>query len=467
MATAIPNNVAPFTIEGLLSATGGTLARNGATPDRTYAGVCTDSRTVASGNTFVALRGERFDGHAYVQQAVAAGAGALVVQDESVAQAGVPTVVVEDTTRALGDLAHAHRRRWSGTVVAITGSAGKTTTKEFAAAALQSVGYCVHKSKGNLNNRIGVPMTLFELDDTVDMAVVEMGTSEPGEIATLTEIARPDVGVVTLVGIAHTEKLATLDDVMVEKTSLFEAVRGCVVGFGDDEGIARAVASASATTKLTFGFGEHNRVRLIDWDEANASGHVQVVDIAEPIPVQLQLLGRGAALGAAAALAIVRGLEGSVADAAQGLGRVEPAWGRLRPLAGRNPGVVVLDDVYNANPSSMTLAIDVAAAMAERRNSGWVAVLGDMKELGDHAEQAHEIVAQQLEDRGVRLVIACGKLMRAALENTGAIIVGDASEAAKVAGQHIEAGDLVLVKGSRSMELERVVEALTQTRGAS
>ena len=197
MATPIPANQATFHRDEVVSATGGT---SGGPTWESASGVVTDSRAIQPGNLFVALRGERFDAHEFAAQAVDAGATAVVVERGTPLPDHVSTVEVDDTLLALGDLARAHREKWNGKVIGITGSVGKTTTKDLAASALQSAGYRVLKTAGNLNNRIGVPMTLFQLDATVDMAVIEMGTSEPGEIARLAEIAAPDVGIWNVCG---------------------------------------------------------------------------------------------------------------------------------------------------------------------------------------------------------------------------------------------------------------------------
>ncbi|MBW2224131.1 MAG: UDP-N-acetylmuramoyl-tripeptide--D-alanyl-D-alanine ligase, partial [Deltaproteobacteria bacterium] len=198
--------------------------------------MATDSRAVEPGNLFVALRGERFDAREFVTQAVDAGAAAVIVERGASLPGHVSAVEVADTLLALGDLAKVHRAAWNGKVVGITGSVGKTTTKDLVAAALQSSGHRVLKTAGNLNNRIGVPMTLFQLDETVDTAVIEMGTSEPGEIARLAEIAAPDIGIVTRASMAHTEGLGSVEAVADEKVSLLHAIApdGVAVAYGDD-----------------------------------------------------------------------------------------------------------------------------------------------------------------------------------------------------------------------------------------
>ena len=207
MATPIPRNLAPFTRDAVLAATQGSPRG----PEwESIRGVVTDSRAVEAGNLFVALRGERFDAHQFAAQASTDGATAVVVERGTVLPAEVSAVEVDDTLVALGNLARAHRTAWNGQVIGITGSVGKTTTKNLAAAALRSAGRSVLATSGNLNNRIGVPLTLFQLDASVDTAVIEMGTSEPGEIARLAEIARPDAAIVTRASLSPTEGLGSI-----------------------------------------------------------------------------------------------------------------------------------------------------------------------------------------------------------------------------------------------------------------
>ena len=223
MATAIPPNEAAFALAEIATGTSGRVEPAGSTAR--VRGVVSDSRAVRAGQLYVALRGEHHDGHKFLAQAHAQGAAAALVSDVQQAPAGLPLIIVADTRRALGELALAHRVRWGGELIAITGSAGKTTTKELTAAALRALGHRVHSTQGNLNNEIGLPMTLFGLAPEHDVAVVELGTGGPGEIAWLAHVARADIGVVTTVSLAHAEKLGSLDGVADEKTALLRAAR--------------------------------------------------------------------------------------------------------------------------------------------------------------------------------------------------------------------------------------------------
>ena len=257
MATAIPPNRAPFTVDEIALATGGLVVRGGAP---TF-GVFTDSRSVTRDSAFVALVGERFDGHAFLETATANGARTLVVSSDAGAPAEAAVVRVADTKKALGDMARAHRTKWAASarrsLVAITGSAGKTTTKNVLARMFEAVAPgSVHATAGNLNNDIGVPMTLFGLESAHQYAVIEVGTNARGEIERLAAIALPNVAVLTLVAAAHTEGLGTMDDVGREKGALLAAlpVNGLAVANADD---ARAVAElrrSPAETTRTYGF---------------------------------------------------------------------------------------------------------------------------------------------------------------------------------------------------------------------
>jgi UDP-N-acetylmuramoyl-tripeptide--D-alanyl-D-alanine ligase len=469
--TPIPVNAAAFTVEELARATGGVETRRGVPRASGVSGVVTDSRLVRRGCLFVALRGATFDGHDFVERAIEGGAGAVVVEHGRRVGGDVTVIEVEDTTRALGDLARFHRRRWGGTIVAITGSVGKTSTKELTAAALGADGARVLRTAGNLNNLIGVPMTLFGLDGTVDCAVVELGTSAPGEIRRLAEIAEPNVGVVTVVAPAHTEGLGSVEQVAREKTDLLRAVppTGLVVYSADDGLVEPALRGLTAMRRLSFGVSPRADVRLLSHDVDAAHGTVCTFAIAgraEPVPVRLSLLGRAAALNAAAALAIATGLGVDLSLAADALATVSPIKGRMRVLSGPD-GSTVIDDTYNANPRSMQLAIETAYELGGPDRV--VVVAGDMKELGSISHEEHRRVGIQAAALPLRAFVGCGVEMRHAVDaarDAGAAFplhhVDDADRARPVARSLLRPGDVLLVKGSRSMQMERLVEAFVE-----
>jgi UDP-N-acetylmuramoyl-tripeptide--D-alanyl-D-alanine ligase len=488
VATPIPKNQAPFTLAEVATVTGGELRGSDALM---LCGVTTDSRAVVAGELYVALRGERFDGHSFVQRALQAGAGALLVSDADSVPPGLPCVIVRDTLHALGQLAAHHRVRWGGRVLAITGSAGKTTTKELAFAALHAAGAKVTRSAGNLNNLIGAPMSLLALDAGSELMVLEIGTSAPGEIARLSEIARPDVGIVTAVAVAHAEGLGSLEQVAEEKAALLRALPedGTAIYRSGEPLIAAQLARVRARHQLAFGSDAAADVRLVR-SELLAGPHMRcelaVRAPARSVRAELQLFGSGPALDAAAALAAVLALlgEGALDAAARGLAEVAPAPGRLSPLSGP-AGALLLDDSYNANPASMRASIETALELAKLRSGRVVLVLGDMLELGARSREEHEELGRLAAQPGVSMLLACGTLMTAAVERAretaaveraretaqsaqpalSVLHIADPSAAATLLRPLLGPGDVVLVKGSRSMGMERVVEGLASKEG--
>lgn len=474
MATPIPTNSASFSIDELALAARGAI---GARTDHALVGITTDSRAVRPGSVFVALRGETHDGHEHIGAAVTAGAAALVVSTPVEVPAGVGVVIVDDTLRALGAIASAHRHRFAVPVIAITGSAGKTTTKELTSAALEELGMRVHRTAGNLNNLIGVPMTLLGIDATHDAVVVEMGMNVPGEIATLAEMTRPTIGVVTCVSEVHTAGVGDLAGVAREKGALLLALDAdaAAVFTSDDTILAPYVAQSAARTKIAFGVEADTDVRLAEpslgGGRTNCSYAVRGLN--EFVTVDLALMGEGPARCGAAALAIVLALRGaeSVRAAAPGLARVVPTPGRAHPVPGPE-GSLLLDDTYNASPRATALALRTTADLAAQRGGRAIAVLGDMLELGAESERLHEEVGAAAVAAGVEILVCCGTEMRAAAR--GALAATTASgvsgvrierlddplQAIELVRDAVSEGDVVLVKGSRSMRMERVVEAL-------
>jgi UDP-N-acetylmuramoyl-tripeptide--D-alanyl-D-alanine ligase len=473
MATAIPPNRAPFTVDEIALATGGRVVRRGAAS----IGVFTDSRMVTEGSAFVALVGERFDGHAFVEQAAALGARTLVVSRDDVAvEAAV--VRVDDTKKALGDLARAHRARWGGTLVAITGSAGKTTTKNVLARMLEAVAKgAVHASVGNLNNDVGLPMTLLGLETSHRYAVVEVGTNARGEVENLANIARPNVGVLTLVAAAHTEGLGTVDNVAREKGALLAALppEGLAVVNADDPRALGQLARACAANKTTYGFSKHADYRIALRESRGVRGARLRIERASGAVVDADspLLGDVGALAVAASLAVVEGLLRRVMTAAElrvALLELESAGeGRLSP-ATLADGTLLIDDSYNANPASMRSSIAVAAELALHHKRRLLLVLGEMRELGELSTREHEELGHFAAERDVAHVVAVGgEAKRIANEATtvgkSAEFAADAEHAISVVLSRVVPGDVVLVKGSRSVGTDKIVRALVAERG--
>ncbi len=473
MATPIPRNHVRFTLSEIAQATGGSLVGE----DREIEGVAIDSRAVAPGALFVAVRGASQDGAAYIPAALSAGAAALLVHRGTQLESDLPRVEVDDTTRALGALGALHRKRWGHSVVAITGSVGKTTTKDLTAAAFAATAMHVHKTTGNLNNQFGVPMTLLGLSSEHDLGVLEVGTSGPGEIAALGKLVQPDVAAVLVAAAAHTEGLGTVSAVADEKASLFGTLRAGgkgVVNVDDPELSAR---TPHDLPRVSFGTSEHAQVRLVS-ARLRADGTEVVVEIKGfgELTLTLGLIGYAAALDACAALACVLALRGENAllAASAGLANVQPAPGRMAPRRLQR-GVVVIDDTYNANPRSAQVSLETLKELTSAPEKRSIAILSDMKELGALSQVEHARIGEFCVRNGIDMLVGCGPEMvhatalaarlaagRLAPYPTRVVHVFDPLDAIRVVRSFWRSGDVVLVKGSRSMQMERVVSGLCQ-----
>ena len=457
-----------------------------------FGSVSTDTRAISAGALFVALKGERFDAHAFLGEARAKGAGAAVVRAGTRAVSGLPLFEVDDTLRALGALAAFHRRRFSIPVAAVAGSAGKTTTKEMLASILRTRGAAL-ATEGNLNNEVGVPRTLLRLSQEHRAAVVELGMSAPGELARLTAIARPDAGVVTLVAAEHLEFLKDLDGVAEAEGELYRGLlpgATAVVNADDPRCIAQAERVVPGVKRIFFGKSALADVRLVgvtalgvegqkiflegeEWD-ARAGGGVRGSDLQlRRCEVTLGFVGEHNAMNAAAAAAVARSLSYSFEEISKGLAAARPYSHRSRivlsPL-----GVTILDDCYNASPASMEAALAtlmslVAAGGGKGRA---VAILGDMLELGAAEEEEHRMLGRKAAAAGVAVAAFFGP--RSPL--TFREFLSSSSSSAHFTEieplvewllARLAPGDVVLVKGSRGMKLERVVDALGSLRRPS
>ncbi|MBI4635811.1 MAG: UDP-N-acetylmuramoyl-tripeptide--D-alanyl-D-alanine ligase [Candidatus Rokubacteria bacterium] len=451
-----------FTVRDIVRATHGALVTGDLAVPVT--GVTIDSRAVGVGEAFFAIRGHRTDGHAFLADAAGRGASCLVVHTlPDDAPANVPVVLVEDTTKALGRLAAAHRAQFSIPVVAITGSNGKTTAKELAASVL-GVRWRTLKSPASFNNQWGLPLTLLRLAPEHEVLVAEIGTNQPGEIAYLAGIAQPTVAVVTTIAAVHTEFLGSLDGVREEKAALVRAVppEGHVVLNADDPRVA-GMARETRARVLTYGRHATAHVRAVDDPVEDgrglgftleAAGHRERVTIA--------FAGRHNLTNALAAAATGLALGLEPAEIAGGLELARPVAGRC--VWREAGGVRMLDDTYNANPVSMRAALETVAA---RRGPGrLVVVLGDMLELGALTEEAHRALGRQVAALRADEFVGLGRHAQLAVEaarEAGLAEVHPTMTLEDTVGhlhKRLEAGDTVLVKGSRGMRMERVVDAL-------
>ena len=442
-------------------------------PDAEFKGVSTDSRTVNPGELFVALSGPRFKGEDFVAAAMARGAAGAVVHS---AQDSAPSqILVDDTLQALASGANAWREGFAIPLVGVAGSNGKTTVKELIAAILSQVGPCL-STRGNLNNHIGVPLTLFRIGGEHRFAVVEMGADRAGEVATLVRIGRPTVGIITNAGAEHLEGFGSLEGVARAEGEMVAGLAADATAvINHDDPFALLWKSMTCSRVSTFGVqpGADFTAGAVS-TSIEASGFVTHFTLHAPqgsVPVQLHLAGRHNltnALGAAAAASAV-GV--GLPDIARGLGSMRPVPGRLqfKRAAG---GAWIIDDSYNANPSSVQAGIDVLAQLTGRR---WL-VFADMGELGEYADESHRQVGVWAKAAGIERLFATGTLAKLAVQTFGAGASWFADTTALAAGLNTELGRIkpgfdpgevrMLIKGSRFNRLEHVVAALVGSKGA-
>jgi UDP-N-acetylmuramoyl-tripeptide--D-alanyl-D-alanine ligase len=460
-------------IEFAVRAMNGTVAQAAARP--TFAGAAADSRAVQAEQLFFALPGERVDGFDFVAQAVASGAaGVVVARDRGQPKgcAGATVIAVDDPRKALGDLARAVRAEFRGRIVAVTGSNGKTTTKELCAAALRPLGE-VLRTPGNFNTDVGLPLTILSASGDEAAWVLEMAMRALGEIATLTEIARPDIGIITNVAAAHLETLGSIEGVARAKGELFAGLGPTATAIlpVDDPLIAAQAAPVAPERRLTFGGRGTGDVRVLDWIPAGAGGSIVRYAVrGAPVVARLPLGGAHNARNAAAALAAALAAGVAPVDAARGLEAVALPPHRSAPVAAGSR--TILDDCYNANPASMSAALAAlaAAAGAGRR----FAILGDMLELGPGAEAAHRALGRAagtalagLTAVGALAPVVVDEARGAGLPADRAVVAASPEEAAATLAPWTAPGDWILVKASRGLRLERAVEALRAALGPS
>ena len=422
-------------------------------------GVSTDTRTIARGSLFIALVGERFDAHDFLAQALQAGAAAVLVSDEGKVPAGASAVVVDDTRLALGRLAAAWRAQFTLPVIAVTGSNGKTTTKEMVAAILKAAyGAAVLSTRGNLNNDIGLPLTLLGLSAAHRAAVIEMGMNHPGEIAYLAPIGAPTVALVTNAQRAHLEGMGDLDEVAREKGSIFGGLvdGGVAVINADDAYVEAWKAMAGGHSVRTFAIdGAADVVGTV-----RQHGLEIAIDLKAPEGVatlNLRIPGRHNARNAVAAATACLAAGVPLSAVADGLAAFAGVKGRLQRRSGK-AGAEILDDTYNANPDSVRAGIDVLAATIGRK----LLVLGDMGEIGEASGQYHDEIGGYAKSQGIDRLFALGEASKAAVRNFGEGARHYCNVEKLIAALDKEMGPdtTVLVKGSRFMKMERVADAL-------
>jgi len=453
-----------LTAADVAEATGGSLVSGD--PALSIGGFSIDSRRLAAGELFFAIRGLRFDGHDFVPGALAAGAAGVVVRAPlSPPPACGVVIVVDDTVRALQALARWIRRRSAAAVVAVTGSAGKTTTKE-AIAAMLAARYRVFRNQGNLNNHIGLPLSLLELRRRPDIAVVELGMSHSGEIRTLVAIAEPDVRVWTNVAEVHTEFFASLEAVADAKAEILEhATATTLLVANADDPLVMARAAAFRGRVLTFGLAQHADVTAVDLEERGLDGFAaRLRTPAGDAPLRVPLLGRANVLNVLAAACVAVHFDVPPDVIAGRAAHLEAAShrGEVLRLAG---GVTLVDDCYNSNPRALRGVLEVIGR--EAGTARRIAVLGEMLELGPQSRALHEMCGRVAAAAGLRYLITVGGDGARALGESAVgagmdprhVFHADASaQAADTLLTLVRPGDLVLVKGSRGIRTDIVVD---------
>ncbi len=425
--------------------------------DGVFKNIVIDSRAVESGDCFVAIKGEVFDGHQFVADVAKKNVAVVVVSHD--VDVTVPVIKVADTRQALKDIARFYRENRSIPVAAITGSCGKTTVRALLENIVKQRG-SVLASKKSFNNDIGLPLTLLQLNASHDFAVLEMGTNHPGEIADLTGIAKPTVAVVTMVAPVHIEHFGSVDAIAREKGAIFEGLAsdGVAVINADEHYADLWRKMAGHHRVITFGRDKKADVMVRDIQSMpDGQTHFTLELQAESVDINLPLLGEHNVLNAAAAAAMAHAMNIPMRDIQAGLETAEPEYGRLVEKMGLN-GAVIIDDSYNANPASVKAAI----TLLTHRSLQSILVLGDMKELGDHSRAAHEEVGVFAKQAGVKKLFCYGDntayTVRAFGQN--AQHFDDYQTLINALKQSVTSDTVVLVKGSRSMKMETVVAAL-------
>ena len=430
--------------------------------DVVFSGVSTDTRSLSKGNLFVALQGPNFDGHDYLRRAAELGAAAAATS--KAVDAALPRLQVADTRMALGQLARHWRQRFTLPVVAVTGSNGKTTVKEMLASILGQCGPTL-ATAGNFNNDIGLPHTLFRLQQEHQFAVLELGANHPGEIACLAQLALPDIAIVNNAGPAHLEGFGSLAGVAQAKGELFAALpaKGIAIINADDPFAAVWRRIAAPRQVIDFGM-QHSAEISAQWQNGLTVSRLQIATPIGQISTILNVPGRHNVMNALAACAAAVALNIDKEIIATGLAAFQPVKGRLQVQPGIH-GSRLIDDTYNANPASLQVALDV---LAQQPGTRWLA-LGDMGELGESSVEMHAQVAAAARVAGVERIFVIGELaqLAAAEFGSGAVVCGDMDELIAVIRQNLHPKVTVLVKGSRLMRMERLVAALVDKTGRS
>lgn len=427
------------------------------TGDGIFKGVYTDSRKPVPDGLFIALEGERFDGHDFVDSAVKDGAAAVLVRKE--VDCSIPVIYVEDTKQALLDLASYYRGLFTFPVVGLTGSVGKTTTKEMTALVMESK-YKTVKTQGNLNNDIGMPMTLFNIDQTTEAAVIEMGMNHKGEISRLTAVSRPDAGIITNVGVSHIENLGSRENILSAKLEILEGMKkGSPLIINGDNDMLSQVRNENFNI-IFFGIENENcHIRAVDIDAGADGTSCNVLYSGNKYKMYVPAAGLHNVYDALAAFGAGVSLGIEPQTAADAIADYVPAGMRQKTV--RKNGITFIEDCYNASPDSVKAGINTLTSVGAQRT---VAVLGDMLELGDYSETAHTQCGEYASEKAVDILFAYGNesayTANAAVGVKEVYHFTDENELADKISETVRCGDAVLFKASRGMKLENVIRII-------
>jgi UDP-N-acetylmuramoyl-tripeptide--D-alanyl-D-alanine ligase len=461
-----------WTAKDAVAATGGHT-----TSDWSATGVSIDTRTIEKGNLFIAIKGDYSDGHDYVAEALEKGASAAVVSHvpEGVSE-NAPLLIVTDTFEAMQDLGCASRKRTGAKVIGITGSVGKTGTKEMLAVAFDAFGQ-THYSKVSYNNHWGVPLSLSNMHGGADFGIFEMGMNHPGEITPLARQVRPDIAIITTIAPVHMEHFDSVEDIAAAKAEIFDGMNAGSTAIlnRDNEwfGYLKEKAEKKGINVCSFGEGNDADVRMRDCLEAANGSRIKATIMDEDVAYTLPVPGRHIACNSLAVLAAVKVAGGDVRKAAKALEKVKILAGRglkeFLDIGNSHNPVTLIDESYNASPIAMQAAFKVLALIDPGRGGRRIAVLGDMLELGNSGPEAHRDLAMPLCAADVNLVYTCGKLMKNLYEHLPEERRGahkeDSSALAKIVPDVLVPGDVVMVKGSLGSKMGVVVEALRALPG--
>ena len=463
-----------WTAEDVLKATGARLMSGD--PEAVFSAVAIDSRVIEKGNLFVAIRGDTHDGHRFAPDVAVRGVRGLLVEEEWIgwlptekwADTGLFCASVPDTRRALGDLAAYHRNRFPAKLVAITGSNGKTSTREMTVSVVSCLGRTLAPTS-NFNNDIGVPLTLFNLNEGHRLAVLELGMNHFGEIARLTDICRPDIGVITNVGPAHLEGVGSLEGVKAAKGELLQRMQsGRRVVLNADDPRVFSLAQETELEVLLFGTGPDARVKAEGIETAQGRIRFTLILPGGRVPVRLNTPARFMVLNALAAAGVGHLLGISPEQIRDGLESFVPVKGRMTVVE-TEAGVTIIDDTYNANPGSMAGVIET---LKQSRANRRILVVGDMRELGDTAEALHRELGRTAAGAGLQRLCTTGEF--AGVVADGAIsaemsaqkvVSGGKPEILEDLLKFVRSGDWIAVKGSRAVGMEEIVEGLVANLG--